>query len=247
MIRTYSLVVIIVIFCGSLLVSCNQSAHADAGKLSQGVQERSTLLALDFSSELSGLSCTTFEDFDNNPPDPDAPFSSWLKVMHDQVGKQIPDRQLSAMEYKRLGVWKLNDSEYYNLHMMLSPLGRYHSQNGCLPTSGADVYEDLLESQNLTSFLELTKAEQLAHCFPMINVFTGKLYETFAADEWAPGAINIEVVDDPEIIESDYSKYMVPTDPLNVQGDYKPAGCVWIITMYGEAQDSILWEFEWIQ
>jgi hypothetical protein len=76
--------------------------------------------------------------------------------------------------------------------------------------------------------------------FPVINLQTGKLYGTFTAEQWAPGEMTIEVVDDPAEF-ANYGKTEMITDPLNGPGAERvEPGSLWVFRLYGATPGSIV-------
>jgi hypothetical protein len=58
--------------------------------------------------------------------------------------------------------------------------------------------------------------------------------------------MSIEIVKDPSSGSTKYSGYSVPVDPTGKIGhDFRLATEVWVITIYGENPDTILWIYEW--
>jgi hypothetical protein len=236
----FSLVLIKVAAC--LLLSCSALAGQEANDKA-AASARMAMTQMDFSSALAGYECTTFQDLNSTSQ---GPFDEYLKALQREYVKSFDQSQLTHKDLRYLGVWRFPSGRYANVFRTFSVLKRFYQEHGRLPSDGIEAMQDLLPVSGPGSFFNSSVDEQLNRCFSMINPITGRFHETFEAQVWAPGAMSIEIVKDPPSGSTKYSSYFVPVDPSGELGhEFRPATEVWVITVYGENPDTILWVYEW--
>lgn len=159
-----------------------------------------------------------------------------------EVGNEVPERQLTEAELRRLGVWRLPDGGSTFLHATISYVCGYEYKHNQLPASGAAFYPELGTPEGVADFKQLDDQTILDRYPEGIDPITGRFYGSFTAQEWTPGAMCVELVDDPAEVARLYPRLKLPIDSSDPDTAYKPVSRLWYVTVYGEAPGSVLYE-----
>lgn len=206
------------------------------------------LLAIDFSSEI--LISSSFDEYGSTDETLSGFAKSYLRGMALSQGKGIPNRDLTAAERNRLGLWRFDDGSTTFWQMTFAEVRRYYACNCEIPASGLDLVPDLLTQTGYDEFTNMSRAEQLRKYRDIIDPITGHLYASFIAETWEPGAMYIQVITDPAVIEERYPHRKVGSLEYNQEtgkfqdGPRKPVSEIWKIRIYGEEPGTVLYEGE---
>jgi hypothetical protein len=164
------------------------------------------------------------------------------------VGKEIPDRELSAGEKRRLGIWRKPNGRITWWQEIVGKAWHYRKAHGTLPQTGLDLFPELDSDAKLAELLRLSPEDVLSRYAAGIDPITGRFYSDLQAKSWAPAAMNMRVVDDPEQLKMLFPHQVLPvTEYLpgggaRDTGKYKPIKSAWYITIYGESPGSVLYD-----
>lgn len=203
---------------------------------------RESLLELDFTQQLESCEFVPLAiDFVN-----DGSYAGyWVCAMRDKIGGEIPDRPFTVKEARRLGIWKLPSGGSTDWHHVLGVIAKFHKIHGRLPANGVEALPQFASAAGIQEYLAQPAIKQLTWAHPIVNLITGRIYDTFQASEWAPGAISVTIITDPEIIARDYGYYRVPVDWNKLDGATEKPSSIWLFTIYGEQPGTELLNYIW--
>ena len=227
-----------------LSVSCSTAEGAETATELRSVAElQQPLLELDYTTQLDDCVCTTFSDIEDGTAS--GSYVPYLNSMYRMQGQYIPDRDFTETELRALGIWQLPGDRQHLLLNILFQLGTYYDTYGQLPDSGVSLFADLSTEEGISAFNALTADEQLSRYFFGINTMTGHFRDTYQATEWSPGAMSIEIIDDPALIAEEFKgakAFQIADDGEQVSA---PAGSIWRVKVFGAERDTLILDYTW--
>jgi hypothetical protein len=168
-----------------------------------------------------------------------------------EIGKRIPDRPLTPLEKKRLGVW-VDPSNGNKLQMEECwwPVANYVAKYGKVPASSEELLAGTYLSQrNLQvaasnpQYIAMFNPEQFAR--PLVNPATGVPYTDFQSKSWTPFGIDFTIT---RITPPPHTPFLVWLRSLRLRGHEvvsnlrPPSYSADVdVKMYGEKPGTILY------
>jgi len=157
----------------------------------------------------------------------------YLKYLADKDGPLKADWQLSEGERRRVSIWKLPSGAYVGLGQLVREVERYYDKWGSLPHSGPELYNGLISWGGQKSWPELSAEDIILRYYAGINPVTKRFHKDFNAVKWSPGGVLIQIEDDDEEV----ARYF-----KGQQLDGKPVTRYILLKIWGEKEDTVLWE-----
>jgi hypothetical protein len=148
-----------------------------------------------------------------------------------------PDASFSNSELIRLGAWYDEHGFEHSLRTLSGLIGRFYRETGRMPVDAHDVITAFPVDSVSPHLKDANWANLLGNLYDPI---TGSLYTNFQAPIWKPGTVNIEYFDDPQRAE----KILLSQHPgIEFEsGKYERPKTALHMTVYGETEDSILYD-----
>jgi hypothetical protein len=165
---------------------------------------------------------------------PGAPFS----VEADQLQPAL----YSENELK-LMAGRYNGAGRTDLSHVLSIACGFKKYNGVLPKDGAELLAWLWENETSEAerVSKLSRSQQFTELNALVNPVTGKLYESFQAEAWSPGAVSFrELTDLKEIDKAFVDAFGWTPGDGGLVTEMPNFLSVWEIKLYGEEPDEVL-------
>jgi hypothetical protein len=208
----------------------------------EDVQPINAMLDRDFSSELEQSEYFTLNDIHNDAPGLFDTNNAILK----SIREYVPEREFTTKELHALGGWRATAQTLF-LVDTLHDAYEYYLTHGCLPSTGADLFDELTTERGQRVWNDAQDRTLLELYYTGISPITGKFISSFTASSWQPGAWNIEIVRDPAQVRALAKRDTVVIPPVimpdgSLSGDYQesPVEQVWLVTIYGEQEGDLI-------
>jgi hypothetical protein len=167
-------------------------------------------------------------------------------VLRERLAKEQTAQPLTEKDYGILLGWRLPSGMPVTFVDLLMPVDQYYVQNHKLPENGLETTPELLTPEGYGKFMALAPAAKLHDYRFILNPVSGKFYDSYQSKDWTPGGINITIIDDPKVVEEQYSDLRVPVGlGLDLSGKKEKPHEVWLVRFYGEQPGSVIWDYTW--
>jgi len=235
---------LLVLLICSMMVTVACATQADDSNIDKGVSEVDAL-AYDYSAIVSTCEFSTFDTLSDELSGFDR---TYLSQMEKRVGSCIPSlSELTDKDKNRLGVWYLPNESATFLAATIVRIGKYYRSYGDYPENGLELFPELTTQEGLAELATLSDEDVLSRYRDGIDTITGRFYKSFRSAEWEAGSMMVQVITDPEIINSRFPDVRMYIDSTDPSAGKRSLTTIIDVIIYGEEPGSVVYEGAWMQ
>jgi hypothetical protein len=225
------------------LCSCVTSGDTVAAAESQLAKTTAELLSVDFGSLVDNSCYVTFANYGQEGQSRLAGLH--LRDLQECSRLQKPVADLSEAELRACGTYVVPGKQFVNQGSLFQSLVAFYNTTGRLPLNGLEL-SNTATSESLTELSSITDMQEYTASHIMgINPISGKFYRGFAVQEWAPGEVLLECIDDPDVVKEQIGNLMLDVHPTDSSYGKEPAKRIWRMRIWGESESSVLIDAEY--